>query len=126
MDRIFRARIAAPTGDRSGVWPWGRILLVEGGGVIVPELALVGVGSLSTIGESGSRMDGGVPGSWKAVVTPAGMCKLGRAPGAPDVFKDCRAGFLRAILDVLNCRWASGGRCSIVLVLRTCVWRVVV
>ena len=62
-------------------------------------------------------MDGGVPGSWKAVVTPLGMCRLGLAPGAPDVYNDCKAGFLRAMEEVLNCRWASGGRCSIVLVL---------
>ena len=39
-----------------------------GGGVTVPGVELLGVGSFNTIGESGSFIDGGVAGSWNALM----------------------------------------------------------
>ena len=82
----------------------------------MPGVELFGVGFSSTIGLSGSFIEGGVAGSWKAVVTPFGMCATGR-PGAPDVRNDWSAGFLRAMELLLNCKLESGGRSMLALVL---------
>ena len=115
FERTFRARIAAPAGSCDAAWPWGRTP-PGGGGVTVPGVELFGVGFSSTMGLSGSFIDGGVAGSWKAVVTPFGICATGR-PGAPDVRNDWSAGFLRAMEELLNCKLESGGRSMLAWVL---------